>query len=131
MDYKTQMSLVVVFEAILHVAVIVGARYIKNTKQLRKSLLVIIPNIILNSAIMFFTFSSTTNNFLPEEIGYDGENAEQRVERLEHYTRKLNNYLEYSNKQILLLIGGLAVLNSIPLVVIALALSKFEDAENH
>jgi len=130
MDYKTQMLLVLVFGIALYIAVLVGSRYIKNTKQLRRGLLITVPNIIVTSAVMFVMFSST-NNFLPEEIGYDGENAEQRVERLENYTRKLNNYLEYSNQQFFLLVGVLALLNSIPLVVIALALSKPEEMENN
>ena len=130
MEYKSQMLLVLVFGIALHTAMIVGSRYIKNFKQLRKGLLIIVPNIIFNSAVIFVMLSST-NNFIPEKIGYDGENAEQRVERLENYTRKLNIYLEYSNKQFLHLVGVLALLNSIPLVVIALALSKSEEIENN
>lgn len=129
MDYELQTLLVLFIGVLFHIAMFIGVRFIKNTKQLRKSLLIIIPNVALNAAILFFLFYSGSTTFLPKEIGYDGQNAEKRVERLENYTRELDIYIKSSQRQFFMLIGILFILYTIPLVTITLALTEPKKSE--
>jgi hypothetical protein len=102
-------------------------------KGIGTSLYILVPNMVLQSTILFLGTYNSVNTPPPpiqnDETVQTLNDAEKRIKDLESHTRYLEIYLKHSREQMFMLIGTFGVFYSIPLFLIALALAKTKKSE--
>lgn len=128
MFYQNYFGIILIIGIALYALSFLLVSKVKNVSQIRKSAYLILPNIFMMAAIIFFnTYDSTT---LPPKPTQEFERidslekAEDRIRALESHSREVEIYLNGSRNQMFILLGGLSLMFLIPLFVIAIGIAK-------